>query len=224
MTRIRTRRVAYTPSLSSVGPSSHEERGGAGRSGSGPRDACPAPPFGPCPGRKGGNGFLSWDREWGGGQRIGALPVTRVPPGGFFPRLAHRVPRVIHPRRGRGNGAAPGDGFRSEERILGVRDACGEGRKGAKKAREAFYPIARRCLFGQRASRVGNLPSEEKKVVCPAVALGFFRQKSNLGLDARHEKRGKGHMANQLSRFDRERPLLRRICPAGDPHSVGSAN
>ena len=153
---------------------------------------------------------MSWDREWGGRQRMSALPVTRAPPGGLFPRRAHRMWRVIHPERRRGNGTAPGDGFRSEERILGARDACGEGRKGAKKAREAFCPIARRCLFGQRASRVGNLPSEEKKVVCPAVALRFFQQKSNWGLDARHEKRGKGHRANQLSRWkEREIDLPR---------------
>ena len=79
MTRIRTRRVVYTLSLSSVGPSSHEERGG------------------------------------------------------------------------REDRAAPGDGFWSKERIPGVRDACGESRKGAKKAREAVCPIARRCLFGRRA-------------------------------------------------------------------------
>lgn len=94
---------------------------------------------------------MSWDREWGGRQRMSVLPVTRAPPGGFFPRRAHRMWRVIHPRRRRGNGAAPGDGFWSKERIPGVRDACGESRKGAKKAREAFYPIARRCLFGRRA-------------------------------------------------------------------------
>ena len=44
-------------------------------------------------------------------------------------------------------------------------------------------------------ARVGNLPPEEKKVVYPTVVLRFFQQKSNLELDARHEKRGKGHMA-----------------------------
>ena len=157
----------------------------AGRSGSGPRHACPAPPFGSCPDRKGGNGFLSWDREWGGRQRISALPVTRAPPGGLFPRLAHRVPRVIHPRRRRGNGTAPGDGFWSKERIPGVRDACGESRKGAKKALEAFYPIARRCLFGRRTCRAGNLPSERRMGGRPSAGQWFFPRKSRLGLDTR---------------------------------------
>lgn len=51
-------------------------------------------------------------------------------------------PIVIHPRRRRGNGTAPGDGFWGKERIPGVRHACGEGGKGMRKAREAFYPIA----------------------------------------------------------------------------------
>ena len=84
------------------------------------------------------------------------------------------------------------------------------GQKGARKTlgghREAIrktskgpgtrLPPSYAVVFSRRVSRVGNLPSEEKKVVYPAVVLRFFQQKSNLGLDARHEKRGKGHVAN----------------------------
>ena len=145
--RIRTRRVVYTPSLSSVGPSSHEGRGGR--------------------------------------EDQAAAPVTRAPPGGLFLRRAHRVPRAIHPRRMRGNGTAPGDGFWSKERIPGVRDACGESGKGAKKAREAFYPIARRCLFGRHTCRAGNLSSERRMGGRPSAGQWFFPRKSRLGLDTR---------------------------------------
>ena len=84
------------------------------------------------------------------------------------------------------------------------------GQKGARKDlgghREAIrktskgpgtrLPPSYTVVFSRRVSRVRNLPSEEKKVVYPTVVLRFFQQKSNLGLDARHEKRDKGHMAN----------------------------
>jgi hypothetical protein len=91
--------------------------------------------------------------------------------------------RVIRPERRRENGAAPGDGFWSKERIPGVRDACGESRKGMKKAREVVYPIARQWFFGRRTRRAGNLPSEEKKVVYPIARQWFFQQITHLGLD-----------------------------------------
>lgn len=81
-------------------------------------------------------------RGEGSSRRVSrSAPVTRAPPSGLSPRLAHRVPHVIHPRRRRGNGAAPGNGFLGKERIPDVRDACGEGRKGAKKARRPFTPL-----------------------------------------------------------------------------------
>ena len=105
-----------------------------------------------------------------------------------------------------------------EQRKDPGRDACREdkcneapegserGQKDSGRHREAIrktskgpgtrLPPSYAVVFSRRASRVGNLPSEEKKVVYPAVVLRFFRQKSNLGLDARPEKRGKGHVTN----------------------------
>lgn len=91
------------------------------------------------------------------------------------------------------------------------RDACREdkrneasegprrGQKGSGRAsRRAGTRLPPCCIgeFSRRVSRVGNLPSDEKKVVYPTVVLRFFQQKSNFRLDARHEKRGKGHMAS----------------------------
>lgn len=76
------------------------------------------------------------------------------------------------------------------------------GQEGVRKvlgaSRRASARLPPRCIgdFSRRVSRVGNLPSDEKKVVYPTARQWFFQQKSNLGLDARHEKRGKGHMTN----------------------------
>ena len=77
------------------------------------------------------------------------------------------------------------------------------GQKGARKTlgghregRALVYPPSYAVVFSRRVSRVRNLSSEGKKVVYPAVVLRFFQQKSNLRLDTRHEKRGKGHVAN----------------------------
>lgn len=91
------------------------------------------------------------------------------------------------------------------------RDACREdkhneapdgserGQKGSGRAsRRASTRLPPCCIgeFSRRVSRVGNLPSDEKKVVCPTVVLRFFQQITHLRLDACHEKRGKWHMAN----------------------------
>lgn len=48
----------------------------------------------------------------------------------------------------------------------------------------------------RRVPRVGNLPSDEKKVVYPTVVLRLFQQITHLVLDARHEERGKRHVAS----------------------------
>ena len=67
------------------------------------------------------------------------------------------------------------------------------GQKGARKAlggiEKGEHSFTPRYIgeFSRRASRVGNLPPDEKKVVYPTVVLRFFQQKSNLGLDTRHE-------------------------------------
>ena len=70
-----------------------------------------------------------------------------------------------------------------------------EGIEKASKGPGTRLPPSYAVVFSRRVSRVGNLPSEEKKVVYPTVVLRFFQQKSNLRLDARHEKRGKRHVA-----------------------------
>ena len=70
-----------------------------------------------------------------------------------------------------------------------------EGSGRASRRPGARLPPSYAVVFSRRVSRVGNLPSEEKKVVYPTVVLRFFQQKSNLRLDARHEKRGKRHVA-----------------------------
>lgn len=67
------------------------------------------------------------------------------------------------------------------------------GQKGSEGHREAIrkaskvpgtrLPPSYTVVFSRRVSRVGNLPSEEKKVVYPTVILRFFQQKSNLRLD-----------------------------------------
>ena len=78
-------------------------------------------------------------------------------------------------------------------------EGSGRGQKGSGRASRrpgTRLPPSYAVFFSRRVSRVGNLPSDEKKVVYPTVVLRFFQQKSNLRLDARHEKRGKGHMAN----------------------------
>lgn len=69
-------------------------------------------------------------------------PPSRVP----RPAASPRDSRIASPMSsirggGGGNGAAPGNGFLGKERIPDVRDACGEGRKGAKKARRPFTPL-----------------------------------------------------------------------------------
>ena len=72
----------------------------------------------------------------------------------------------------------------------GVRKALGGHREAIRKASKETgtrLPPSYAVVFSRRASRVGNLPSEEKKVVYPAVVLRFFQQKSNLRLDTRHE-------------------------------------
>ena len=84
-----------------------------------------------------------------GNERRGS-PLTPSS-GNVFSCVTRDAWRIFHPDRGRVIATAPGNSFWSKERIPGVRDACGESRKGARKAREAFYPIARRCLFGRRA-------------------------------------------------------------------------
>ena len=78
-------------------------------------------------------------------------------------------------------------------------EGSGRGKKGSGRASRrpgTRLPPSYAVFFSRRVSRVGNLPSEEKKVVYPAVVLRFFQQKSNLRLDTRHEKRDKGHVAN----------------------------
>lgn len=134
--------------------SAHGDLSGIGRPArAGLRLTSPAKASGERGGGESGHAKTPTKIQRGGSSRRASrsAPVTRAPPSGFSPRLAHRVPHVIHPRRRRGNGAAPGNGFLGKERIPDVRDACGEGRKGVKKARRAFYPIARRCFFGRRA-------------------------------------------------------------------------
>ena len=64
----------------------------------------------------------------------------------------------------------------------------GESRKGAKKAREAFYPIARRCLFGRRARRAGNLPSERRRGGRPSAGQWFFEPGSRMGRRAKDKR------------------------------------
>ena len=74
------------------------------------------------------------------------------------------------------------------------RDACREDKHNeAPEGSERLWEASRRpgarlppsyaVVFSRRVSRVGNLPSEEKKVVYPTVVLRFFQQKSNLRLD-----------------------------------------
>ena len=58
-----------------------------------------------------------------------------------------------------------------------------EGSGGHREGRALVYPHSYTVFFSRRVSRVGNLPSEEKEVVYPAVVLRFFQQKSNLRLD-----------------------------------------
>lgn len=71
----------------------------------------------------------------------------------------------------------------------GSRKALGGHREAIRKASKETstrLPPSYAVVFSRRVSRVGNLPSEEKKVVYPTVVLRFFQQKSNLRLDARH--------------------------------------
>ena len=76
------------------------------------------------------------------------------------------------------------------------RDACREDKHNeapegsgrlwrASRRTSARLPPSYAVVFSRRVSRVGNLPSEEKKVVYPTVVLRFFQQKSNLRLDTR---------------------------------------
>ena len=67
-------------------------------------------------------------------------------------------------------------------------EGSGRGQKGSGRASRrtsARLLPSYAVVFSRRASRVGNLPSEEKKVVYPTVVLRFFQQKSNLRLDTR---------------------------------------
>lgn len=104
------------------------------------------------------------------------------PPGNEFSDDARDALRIFHPDPWRAIATAPGDGFLGKERIPGVRDACGESRKGAKKAREAFYPIARRCFFGRRTCRAGNLPSERRMDGRPGAGQWFLEQNEGFGI------------------------------------------
>ena len=138
-------------------------------------------------------------------------------PGNVFSCVTRVVRGIFHPDQAGVITTAPGDGFWSKERILGITRVARTsamrhlmGQKGVRKAlgwhREVIrkasketstrLPPSYAVVFSRRASRVGDLPSEEKKIVYPTVVLRFFQQKSNLRLDTRHEKRGKGHMAN----------------------------
>ena len=86
-----------------------------------------------------------------------------------------------------------------EDRHNEAPEGSGRGQKGSGRASRrtsARLPPSYAVVFSRRVSRVGNLPSEEKKAVYLTVVLRFFQQKSNLRLDTRYEKRGKGHMAN----------------------------
>lgn len=68
-------------------------------------------------------------------------------------------------------------------------DGSGRLWKGIKKVSKGpgtRLPPSYAVVFSRRVSRVGNLPSEGKKIVYPPVVLRFFQQKSNLELDARH--------------------------------------
>ena len=56
-------------------------------------------------------------------------------------------------------------------------------------------PPSYSVVFSRRVPRVGNLPSEGKKVVYPPVVLRFFQQKSNLVLDTHHAGRMKKGVA-----------------------------
>ena len=83
----------------------------------------------------------------------------------------------------------PGRGACREDKHNEAPDGSERGQKGSGRAsRRASTRLPPCCIgeFSRRASRVGNLPSDEKKVVYPTVVLRFFQQKSNFGLDARH--------------------------------------
>ena len=85
----------------------------------------------------------------------------------------------------------PGRDTCREDKRNEAPDGSERGQKGSGRAsRRASARLPPRCIgeFSRRVSRVGNLPSEEKKVVYPTVVLRFFQQKSNLRLDTRHEK------------------------------------
>ena len=71
-----------------------------------------------------------------------------------------------------------------------------EGIEKVSKGSGTRLPPSYAVFFSRRVSRVGNLPSDEKKVIYPSARQWFFRRKINLELDTRREKRGKGHVAN----------------------------
>ena len=75
---------------------------------------------------------------------------------------------------------------RREDKHNEAPEGSGRGQKGIKKVSKGSgtrLPPSYAVVFSRRVSRVGNLPSDEKKVVYPPVILRFFQQKSNLALD-----------------------------------------
>ena len=87
------------------------------------------------------------------------------------------------------SGAAPGNGFQSEKRILGLDARAGKGKKGAGNRRKAVCPIAGRWFFRDARDGRGICRLGIRCAKTPAPGNGFQSEKRILGLDARDAPR-----------------------------------